>query len=74
MIGVGYDPNTHTDDWGALLNLIHAKQELLTGPPSGVCAKCTNHPANGGSGVCFCTLNSVEVAYEGYTPSYSGKQ
>lgn len=25
------------------------------------CKQCSNHPANGGSGVCFCTLGTPEI-------------
>lgn len=25
------------------------------------CKSCSNHPSNGGSGICHCTLGSVEV-------------
>ena len=24
-----------------------------------VCKNCSNHPSNGGSGICFCTLGSM---------------
>ena len=27
------------------------------------CKNCSNHPSNGGSGICFCTLGSQEVKY-----------
>jgi hypothetical protein len=27
------------------------------------CRSCSNHPSNGGSGICNCTLGSVEVKY-----------
>lgn len=28
-----------------------------------VCKNCSNHPSNGGSGICFCTLGSQGVKY-----------
>lgn len=27
------------------------------------CKNCSNHPSNGGSGVCFCTLGSIIITY-----------
>lgn len=25
------------------------------------CRRCSNHPSNGGSGICYCTLGGAEV-------------
>lgn len=25
------------------------------------CKNCSNHPSNGGSGICFCTLGSMKI-------------
>lgn len=27
------------------------------------CLTCPNHPSNGGSGICFCTLGSPKITY-----------
>jgi len=27
------------------------------------CKRCTNHPSNGGSGLCSCTLGTPQVVY-----------
>ena len=27
------------------------------------CKNCSNHPSNGGSGICFCTLGSRIISY-----------
>lgn len=27
------------------------------------CKNCSNHPSNGGSGICFCTLGTPQVTY-----------
>lgn len=27
------------------------------------CASCPNHPSNGGSGICHCTLGNTEIIY-----------
>ena len=35
----------------------NSQQSLLDNIPD-VCKRCTNHPSNGGSGICQCTLNN----------------
>lgn len=42
-----------------LLDMQNAR--VISNPPDDIpdcCKPCTNHPRNGGSGVCFCTLPS----------------
>lgn len=29
----------------------------------GPCRNCSNHPANGGSGICHCTLGNLQIIY-----------
>ena len=39
-------------------------KKIDTWSPSGIpeaCRNCSNHPSNGGSGICFCTLGTTTI-------------
>ena len=39
-------------------------KKIDTWSPSGIpeaCRNCSNHPSNGGSGICFCTLGTPQI-------------
>lgn len=36
--------------------------DSLTAPASDICKCCTNHPSNGGSGICHCTLGTPVIS------------
>ena len=39
-------------------------KKIDTWSPSGIpeaCRNCSNHPSNGGSGICFCTLGTTKI-------------
>ena len=41
-------------------------KKIDTWSPSGIpeaCRNCSNHPSNGGSGICFCTLGTSTITY-----------
>ena len=42
------------------INPVWLKQRLETEIPSS-CVNCPNHPSNGGSGICHCTLGNPTV-------------
>ena len=49
----------------SLFNNIDIRQDIYNSnscvPPH--CIKCSNHPTNGGSGICFCTLGTIQITY-----------
>lgn len=40
------------------LQMVDVRHETAVNP---ACQKCSNHPVNGGSGICFCTLGLQEA-------------
>ena len=56
-----YDINTdHHDDFDPDPIVIY-KDGVKTFPIPDVCKSCSNHPSNGGSGICNCTLGTPQV-------------
>lgn len=56
-----YDINTnHHEDFDPESIVIY-KDGIKTFPIPEACKSCSNHPSNGGSGICHCTLGSVKV-------------
>ena len=56
-----FDINTdHHDDFDTDPIVVY-KDGVKTFPIPDACKSCSNHPSNGGSGVCHCTLGTPEV-------------
>ena len=46
-------------------------KKSITGIPE-CCKSCSNHPSNGGSGICYCTLPYYEQSTTGTTTNNTG--
>lgn len=56
-----YDINTdHHDDFDQEPIVIY-RDGVKTFPIQDACKSCNNHPSNGGSGICNCTLGTPQV-------------
>ena len=52
----GWSESTIEDN--AIIKIPYIENKFNTRNP---CRNCTNHPSNGGTGICHCTLGSIQV-------------
>lgn len=46
-----------------LLNNFNFEDAIISAFEQSSCVNCSNNPKNGGSGICFCTLGQMNIAY-----------
>lgn len=56
-----YDINTDRHDDFDPEPIVIYKDGIKTFPIPDACKSCSNHPSNGGSGICNCTLGTPQV-------------